>query len=308
MSDDANDETGCLPVGFVLGEDQTQQWVQCAYEARMCGLVLERIVDPKPKSALDYVDRLYGKEKVSTWTRSYLRAAAEHLGLWADLVAPYTVTPGATNPIRLRPYLLLGRGGLESASYALWLLEASNVQECVKRFVQLMRSDFELHKKARIAGELDWSTVGLRLSALESPCAELSLPVPSPRPQKFADLVRHAAKVSQSDPDRWAYVWNTASGAGHGQNWIGVEGFSLLAKHEYEPGHYRMLSVPDPLLVTETLAAACKALHWGTIQWLRRGGHDHSVIDEAMRDVHERMPKKVVEQSSNTPEDTNDER
>ena len=61
--------------------------------------------------------------------------------------------------------------------------------------------------------------------------------------------------------------------AGEGQNWFGVEGFSLLAKEEYEIGHYRIASILDPTFVTETISAACTALKRGTEAWLIMGKH-----------------------------------
>jgi hypothetical protein len=276
---------------FILSPEEHQKWVMQTYRARRCDLVLRRVVDPKPQSLLDLVDRVYEMEKVSTWARASLRAATEHLCLWADFVAPYTIKPGDVRHIRPRPYLLLSRAGLEAASYALWTLEASSADECVRRFVQLMRTDFRHHRNALRDGGMDYSRVDERLARLEARCEELSIPDTNEK-LNYGRLVRNAAKVTHQDEPRWFYLWATASAAAHGQNWFGVEGFLLMDKSEFEPNHYHMTSLPDPSLITEMTEAACTALDWATLRWLTIGGHDLGIFDDALREVHARMPKK----------------
>jgi hypothetical protein len=104
-------------------------------------------------------------------------------------------------------------------------------------------------------------------------------------------MVRFAATATNNNPDRWAYLWNAASGAAHGQNWFGVEGYDVVPVFEYEPGHYRTLAFPDPLFITETIGAACDALRWGTLRWLLMGRHDPNLLSQAMHEIYERMSK-----------------
>ncbi len=94
------------------------------------------------------------------------------------------------------------------------------------------------------------------------------------------------------DADEWVYLWNAASGAGHGQNWFGIEGFDLLPTEEYQPGHFRTVSIPDPIFITRTVEAADFALQWGTLRWLQISGHDPNLIRDATAEVHAKMPKK----------------
>jgi hypothetical protein len=278
---------------FVLVPEEREKWVMQTYRARRCDLVLNRVIDPAPNSLLDLVDRRYDLEKVSTWARASLRAATEHLCLWADRVAPFAVTPGQVSNIRPRPYLLLARAGLEAASHALWTLEASSADECVQRFIQVMRTDFGYHRKALRDAGMDHSRIDQRLANLEARREELSIfGAATQGPLGYGKLVRNAAKVTKQDEDRWFYLWAVASAAAHGQNWFGVEGFILVNKTEYEPNHLRVTSLPDPTLVTEMVEAACTALDWATLRWLIIGGHDLSIFDTALLDVHARMPKK----------------
>lgn len=97
------------------------------------------------------MDAIYHWEKVSAWARTYLLASAEHMGMWADFIAPYSFPPpGASNMVRIRPYLLLARAGLEAAAHTIWLLDVPNAthQECVERHVRLLNRDFQYHLQA----------------------------------------------------------------------------------------------------------------------------------------------------------------
>jgi hypothetical protein len=60
-------------------------------------------MDPRPGSSLYAADHHYKWEKVSAWSRDYLRAATDNLGFWADLVAPFDFEPGAINNVGYRP-------------------------------------------------------------------------------------------------------------------------------------------------------------------------------------------------------------
>lgn len=95
--------------------------------------------------------------------------------------------------------------------------------------------------------------------------------------------MRNAATVVGKDENEWAYLWQAASGAGHGQNWFGLEGFDLRPIREYEPRHFRTMSVPDPVYITEMIEAADDSLVWGTTRWLDYGGHDWSLMFTAAR-------------------------
>ncbi|OZE92968.1 hypothetical protein CH299_29105 [Rhodococcus sp. 14-2686-1-2] len=280
---------------LLLPPEQVLLWAENAYSIRSCELVLERMLDPRPKSALAETDAIYPWEKVSVWTRNYLLAAAENLSLWADLVAPYEFQDGAVNRVRMRPYLLLARSGMEAAAHAIWLLDVRSrlFTECSERHIRMMHHDFSMHKKALVARGDDTTAIEERITKLVERAAKLPFDAkPKVKPPGYELLVRNAAKVVGEDPDEWAYLWNAASGAGHGQNWFGIEGFDLLPSAEYEPGHYRTTSIPDPIYITDTIGAATSALMWGTSRWLQYSGHDPAVLRSAAQAVFEKMPKK----------------
>ena len=291
---DPNEASSAQPyqLQYELPTEHRQRWTECTYHARSCALTLDQVVDPRPGTPLTEADSFYEWEKASIWVRNYLCAAAEHLCMWADMTAPYKFHPEAKNDIRPRPSLLLARAGLEASAHALWLLEASTPIECAQRHMRLMHRDFTYHHAALVAGGKNTAHIDERIENLEARCAALSIPTaPKHKPPGYEKLVRLAALATSHDEDRWAYLWNAASGAGHGQNWFGIEGFELMTVIEYEPGYFRTIALPDVDLISDMLDAACDVLQWGTMKWLLLGGRSPDLMRRAARDVFERMPK-----------------
>jgi hypothetical protein len=277
----------------LLPEDHQSEWAQSTYRIRAAQIVLTRLVDPRPTSALAAADTHYRWEKVSVWSRGYLLAAVDNLSFWADQIAPYDFTPGQVNHVAFRPYLLLGRSALEAVAHGLWLLSATDIDELMQRHVGLMHRDFQYHLKALESGGQDGTRIQKRITALGERAATLN-PAPNPKdsPPGYEKLVRLAAVYCQEDENLWAYYWNAASGAAHGQNWFSLEGFELAYKEEYEPGHFRVSSIPDPQFITATIGAATTALDWATLRWLELASYPPELVVAAMHEVHDRMPKK----------------
>ncbi|MUL58483.1 hypothetical protein FZI96_28155 [Mycobacterium sp. CBMA311] len=280
------------PDPFVLPAQQQQKWKECVYAARSCELVLSRVMDPRPGSDWAKADLFYPWEKVSVWVRDYLRASAEHLCLWADIVAPFRFEPDAINHARMRPYLSLARAALESAAHALWLSEVDGPQECLARFLRLMHHDFAFHKKALEADNMDTTAIDQRIVNLKARVDEHAIPVTlTDKVPGYERLVRLAATATDHDPNRWAYLWQTASGAAHGQNWFGIETHTHTPVAEYEQGHFRTITIPDPEFITDTVRAASDSLQWGTVRWLLMGRHSPELIGQATVEIYQRMPK-----------------
>lgn len=165
-------------------------WKQYAVSARASELMLNAHVDPQPGSQLDTADARYKWEKVSTWTRGYLRAAAQQLSTWADLVMPYDLRPGAVNHVPYVAYLLLARSALEVAAQGFWILRADSIQECTGRHVRMMSRDFGYHFDALEAGGGDTSNAAKRVADLEHRAADLSPAVnPKDKPPGYEKLV-----------------------------------------------------------------------------------------------------------------------
>ncbi len=279
----------------MLSDEHRERWAAATYWVRGCELALKEAVDPRPDSWLAHADRLYRWEKVSAWSRSYLTAAIDHLLLWADLVAPYKFAEDHINHVRFRPYVMLGRAGLESSAHGVWLLaDVDDPRDCVRRHLRLMHRDFEYQRKAQEAGGYGTNAVLARMEVTVERAERLGVGVsPKDKPPGYANLVRAAATTVGGDAQRWAFLWNAASGAAHGQNWFGMVGYDTEIGEEYEPGHYRSIQTPDPVFITEIVEAAVTVLGWGVIRWLLLAGFDgNSLVTDAMTEVHRHMPKK----------------
>ncbi len=278
---------------MAVPDDHRQRWVEATYKIRANSLLLSRMVDPLPESGLASADAHYPWEKASAWASSYLDAGFEHLNLWADRVAPYKFDESTVHNVAYRPYLLLARAGLESAAHGLWLLDVPDSAECVGRHVRMMYRDLGYFIKARKAGEMDRSKIeAQRQTLVDRAKAKLPDVTITEKLPGYEDIVRYAATAQDQDPDRWAYLWNLASGAGHGQNWFSLEGYLLELGEEYEPGYHRAVRLPDVVPLTEMIEAATATLQYATFRWAYLAGYPYREMSiQAVCEVFERMPK-----------------
>lgn len=276
-----------------LPAEHVELWKQHAIGARVTEVMLNAHADPRPDSALDQADRRYRWEKVSTWTRAYLRAAAQQLSTWADIVMPYDVQPGAVNQVAYVAYLMLARSALEAAAQGFWVLRADSVDECTSRHIRMMYRDFTYHFDALEAGGGDTSIAAKRIADLEDRAADLTPTVnPKVKPPGYEKMVRCTAQRTDNDEARWAYFWHAASGAAHGQNWFSIEGFDVVIGDEYEEGHFRTASMPDPEFITDTIGAAVQALDHAAYRWMLLAGYNPlHAGSEALHVVGARLPK-----------------
>lgn len=273
--------------------EHRQRWAEATYKIRTSALLLSRMIDPLPESGLASADSLYPWEKASAWARSYVDAGCEHLNLWADRVAPYKFDESTVHNVAYRPYLLLARAGLESAAHGLWLLNVTDSAKCVERHVRMMHRDIGYFIQARKAGKRDASKLEAQQQTLVERVRE-TLPTVTitDKPPGYEKIVREAATTQGQDPDRWAYLWNLASGAGHGQNWFSLEGYLLELGEEYEPGYHRVVRLPDVDLLTETIEAGTATLQYATLRWAALAGYPYGEMAvQAITEIHERMPK-----------------
>lgn len=156
-----------------------------------------------------------------------------------------------------------------------------------------MHRDFSYFVQAREAGGLPAEKLIKRRDELVERFKQvLPQAVPTNKPPGYEKTVRHAATTQSKDPDRWAYLWNIASGAGHGQNWFSLEGYSLEMGEEYEPGYHRVTRLPGPDFITEIVEAAADTLQYGVLKWAQIGGYPYQErYTEALHEIHARMPK-----------------
>ncbi|CDK00761.1 conserved hypothetical protein [Microbacterium sp. C448] len=105
------------PNRIPVDREQSRSWVEVAQSARLMRDLLTETppaIDGSPFSIID------GDlpESCEKWCRAYLSSALEHLGMWADYVAPLTFHTDAVVHHDARPSQTLARAALESASQA----------------------------------------------------------------------------------------------------------------------------------------------------------------------------------------------
>ena len=278
---------------FAISDELRFRLIYQANSIRACGIVLEQPLKPVDGSLFHRLDTAFALERFSVWVRAYLRSAAEHLAAWADMTVPYGHPRPHPAIIRARPFLVMGRSALESAAHALWPLCASSEDQCLERFAQLVIVDMYYFSKALQRADKDTKEIDQWINALTAQCEVLGLTIPSrTRTIGQETLVYEAARALEKDPQRWCYLWNVASGAGHGQKWFTAEGHLALWQHEYEPGHYDQITIANSTLIVEMIEAAGTALLHGTLNWLACAGHDPGMIQAAARKLSEYFPSE----------------
>ena len=135
---------------IIIDRDTSRAWVEVAHSARIMQDLLTGTPPAVKGSPLDITNDFFPKDPVERWCRSYLSAALEHLGMWADLVVPLKLHPEAELHHTPRPAQTLARAALESASQAVWILAANNPREMARRHVSLVLDDWDQQKKAAI--------------------------------------------------------------------------------------------------------------------------------------------------------------
>jgi hypothetical protein len=129
------DQPGPVP------QDDVVRWASAAHTSRLASYMLSQVPDPLAGTPLAADDRAYRWEKCSAWTWSSLVAATDHLVVWANIVAPQTVSDGLVVANPRRAYYTLARAGLESAAQAVCVLDQGASAERVYRHLRLLYHD-----------------------------------------------------------------------------------------------------------------------------------------------------------------------
>ncbi|WP_157741370.1 hypothetical protein [Jiangella sp. DSM 45060] len=215
---------------------------------------MTQLGDPSPISNFVKINEIYVHEKASDWCRSYLRAALEHLLLWAEYVAPLNFPPDHEVTHSFRPAYTLARAALESASQAVWTMAGGSARECARRHLCLIRWDYEEHRKS-----LPTTNAKQHVQEMDRLLLERTAPaykeVELKRPNHFT-VLQATAPIIDYVPEDLERIWRAASGSAHGKVWPAIDLQHVVPLAEYEPGHFRTVRIPDVVGMTEALEAA----------------------------------------------------
>lgn len=248
---------------------------EIAQSSRVTWHMVEGFGDPAEGSNFDRVNTIYPFEKVSDRARHYVTAALQHMLMWADHVAPFKFHPEQAVTFSLRPSYTLARAALESAAQAVWLMDTRDPMICVQRHLQLIRWDLQEYRKSHLdtAGK---ERIKEREAELLRRVADVFTKDQLKPPPSYLNVIRDACKPDDLDLDKDEVerIWRAASGAAHGMYWSNLELQTVVVGDEYEPGHFRTDSQPNPYLMREALRAADKMTQYAGLRYLTFAGAD----------------------------------
>lgn len=265
--------------------ETSQAFTEVAQGTRLIWHMFGSWGDPAPGSPLARANDLYPFEKVSDRAWHYVSAALEHLIMWADFAAPLKFDPEQTITFTMRPTYALSRAALESAAQAVWLMDTKDPLECVQRHLRLIRWDLDEHRKSHLATE-GKDRVRQRDSELVVRVAEVFTEDEIRPPKNYLDVIRWACRPSDLDLDaaQAERLWRAASGAAHGMYWTNLELTNIEVGEEYEPGHFRTFTLPDPDAMLEALQAGYRMAQYAALRYLDYAGADiHALYGPARR-------------------------
>lgn len=257
--------------------DVSQAFTEIAHSARLAQHMVRSCGDPTPGSRFAQVNDLYPFEKVSDRARHYVTAGLEHLVMFADFAAPFKFHPEQITTFTMRPTYALARAALESAAQAVWLMDTRDPTVCVQRHLRLIRWDLDEYRKSHLdpAGK---DRVRKRDTELVQRVAGVFTEDQIRKPPSYLWVIQQACRPDDLhlDAAQAERLWRAASGAAHGMYWTNLELTEVEVGKEYEPGHFRTVTLPDPLAMLEVLQASEKVVSYAALTYVLFSGEDHS--------------------------------
>ncbi|WP_432560674.1 hypothetical protein [Granulicoccus sp. GXG6511] len=274
--------------------EATRAFTEIAQWTRVCWHMLKAWGDPAPGSRFEQMNDIYPFEKVSDRARHYISAALEHLLMWADFAVPFKFHPEQTTNVMLRPPMALARAALESAAQAVWLMDGEKPLDCVQRHLRLIRWDLAEHRKSHLeaAGK---DRVKRRDAELVARVANAFTEEQILPPQGYLWVIQQACRPDDLDlaAPQAERLWRAMSGAAHGMYWTNLDLMHVEVGEEYEPGHYRTVTVPNLLVLAEALQVGFRMTQYGCLKYLEYAGADlHQLMGPALRWLAENITVK----------------
>lgn len=175
----------------------------------------------------------------------------------------------------MRPTYALARAAMESAAQAVWLMDTRDPVECVQRHLRLIRWDLEEHRKSHLDPQ-GKNQVNERDKKLIERVAQVFTKDQIRPPQGYLWVIQQACRPSDLDLEaaQAERLWRAASGAAHGMYWTNLELTEVEVGQEYEPGHFRTVTLPDPRAILDVLRASEKMVTYAAFKYLLFSGED----------------------------------
>lgn len=274
-------------------EEDSRAFTEIAIGVRASWHVFNHSPAPVSGSPFAQVHDLYPFELLADRAQAYVRAALEHLMWWADWVAPLKFHPEQVTNFSLRPAYTLGRAGLESAAQAVWMLDTTSPQECIRRHICLMRWDLQEHRKSKLdqAGK---DVVKSREDDLIHRVSEVFSEEDVQAPKGYLAVIRAAAECRDVtlEPNDAERLWRAASGVAHGMYWP-TRDLQRPAVAENPDGSStgREILVPDTKAMGKLVDAAFRMTQLAVLRYAEYCGADLVALhQDAMSDIAHSLP------------------
>jgi hypothetical protein len=280
-----------VPSRIAVDREQSRPWVEVAQSARLMRDLLTETPPAIDGSPFRIIDEEL-PESCEKWCRSYLSSALEHLGMWADYVAPLHFHPDAIVRHDARPAQTLARAALESASQAVWVMASRDPREVLRRHLSLVLADWAEQRKAEIdpgrKADLEQQRLDL-LNILKSH----GVKVDDPSYLTLVTKAAHEVRANFSDPDlgdsaQVERLWRASAGSAHGKMWPSLE---LRVAVEVDG---RPFSFPDADAMSAILVLADRVTKYGVFRFIDYAGHEPQLAERlrttSLR-LYARIPK-----------------
>jgi len=265
-----------VPTRIAIDRKQSRSWVEVAHSARLMRDLLTETPPAADGSPFSMIDEDL-PQSCEKWCRSYLSSALEHLGMWADYVAPLTFHPDAVVHHEARPAQTLARAALESASQAVWVMASRDPREVLRRHLSLVLADWAEQRKAEVDPERKAELKQQRLDLLE---ILESHGVKVDDPSYLTLVTTAAAEVRTSladgdlaDPAQVERLWRASAGSAHGKVWPSLE---LRVSVELDG---RTFSFPDANAMSAILVLADRVTRYGVFRFIDYAGHEPQLAE-----------------------------
>lgn len=266
---------------YRIDRETSMPWVEVAHSARIMRDVLDAIGSPLRGSAFAQVDAHYQWEAASDWARDYLSAGIEHLEFWADATAPLKFHPDAVVLHKLRPVQAIARAAVESASQAVWMMDAKDARSTALRHLCLILDDLEEERKALPLKEKERMHAAREqlLARIVNTTSEEEIG----RFRGYMDVVKEASAAAArngsktggiSDPVEVERLWRTSAGTAHGKRWPLVALQISVAAGDSAGGRAQGATMPDPQAITKILKLADAVVTYGVVRFATHSGYE----------------------------------
>ena len=265
-----------VPSRNAVDREQSRSWVEVAHSARLMRDLLAETPPAIDGSPFNIIDEEL-PQSCEKWCRSYLSSALEHLGMWADYVAPLTFHPDAIAHHDARPAQTLARAALESASQAVWVMASRDPREVLRRHLSLVLADWAEQRKAEIDPERKADLKQQRLHLLDI-LKSHGVKVEDPSYLTLVMEAAHEVRTNLSDgdlgdPGQIERLWRASAGSAHGKMWPSLE---LRVSVEVDG---RPFSFPDADAMSAILVLANRVTQYGVLRFIDYAGHEPQLAE-----------------------------